>query len=85
VNNNGKKDEAESGADRQLKVLEKTFRNRALMFRHFPDAKCAELTWQAVKLVVEPVTFPDGSVHQLERFELIGFARTSADLIEQLT
>jgi hypothetical protein len=84
ANNNGN-DETERSAARQLKVLEKTFRDRGLTFRHFEGGKCKELRWQAVRTVIEPVTFFDGSTHVVERTELVRFASTSADLIEQLS
>jgi hypothetical protein len=43
------------------------------------------MRWQAIRPVVEPVTFSDGSVHLLERFELVGWAPSAGELIDQLS
>jgi hypothetical protein len=67
-----------------MEALKVTFRGRGLSFRHFPQSKCAELRWQAIREIVEPVTFPDGTWCMIERFELIAWAMTSDALIDQL-
>ena len=81
---NGNGNELTGSPAKQMQALQERFRKRGLTFRHFADAKCKELRWQAVRTVVEPVTFDDGSTHVLERFELVSFASSSADLITQL-
>jgi hypothetical protein len=83
ANDNGTA-EADDAAAQQLKSLAVTFKDRSLTFRHFPNAKCPELRWQAVRQLAEPIILPDGTITLVERLELVGFARTSQDLIEQL-
>jgi hypothetical protein len=55
-----------------------------LSFRHFPQSKYRDLVWQAGRDVIEAITFADGSMYLLERFELYAWASTSAKLIELL-
>lgn len=83
-NGNGSHDGSTGSAAQQMNALKVTFRDRWLSFRHFPQAKCSDLKWQAIRPVVEPVTMPDGKVRSVERFELVGWAKTCADLIAQL-
>ena len=68
----------------QILALTAAFRDRGLSFRYFPLAQCAELRWQAGREVVEPITLPDGDVRFVHRFELVGWASTSGELINQL-
>jgi hypothetical protein len=71
-------------AAQEMMALKAAFRDRKqLCFRCFPQTTGA-LRWQAGRIVAEPVTMADGSVELLERFELVGFAATSAELIDQL-
>jgi hypothetical protein len=71
-------------AAQQILALTAAFRDRGLSFRHYPLAKCAELRWQAGREVTEPITLPDGDVRFVHRFELVGWASTSGELINQL-
>ena len=71
-------------AAQQILALTAAFRDRGLSFRHFPQSKVEGLKWQAGREVVEPVTLPDGAVRMVERFELVGWASTSGELINQL-
>jgi len=71
-------------AAQQVQTLRVTFRDRGLVFRHRPDARCAELRWQAGREVLEAITMPDGEVQLLPRFELVGWASTRDALINQL-
>jgi hypothetical protein len=75
---------SEGSAAQQLATLRVTFRDRGLSFRHFPQSKVAATRWQAGREVIEPVTFHDGKVHLVERFELCAWAATSTELIDQL-
>jgi hypothetical protein len=73
------------GSDaQQMIALRAAFKDRKLTFRHFPDSKVACTRWQALRPVIEPITFSDGSVHLLERHELVGWASTRDELISQL-
>jgi hypothetical protein len=71
-------------AAQQILALTAAFRDRGLSFRHFPLAQAAELRWQAGRDVVEPITLPDGDVRLVHRFELVSWASTSGELINQL-
>jgi hypothetical protein len=68
----------------QLQTLRVTFRDRGLVFRHFPQATCKELRSQAGREVLETITMPDGEVQLLPRFELVGWASTRDELVNQL-
>ena len=81
---NPKVDIDNGSAAQQVETLRITFRDRGLSFRHFPFAKVAEMRWQGGREVIEPITFPDGSVRVVERFELLGWASTRDGLIKQL-
>jgi len=79
INGNGCKSARET-----LRALEATYRDRRLTFRHFPQGKCKELHWQAVRESLDCVTMPDGEVFLLPRFELIAWAATVGELCDQL-
>jgi hypothetical protein len=84
-NGNGRGGEgAQGSAAQQILALSVAFRDRGLSFRHFPQCRCKDLTWQAVREIVEPVTFTDGEVKMVKRVELVGWASTSGELINQL-
>jgi hypothetical protein len=74
-----------------VEELEKTFRGRGLTFRHFENATCECLRFQAGRVVVERAIVPahvgtGGRRYELkvEKFFLIACASTSEQLAELL-
>jgi hypothetical protein len=61
------------------------FADSGLEFRHFPDAGCGALHWQAGRYVTDVVTLADGSGLLVEVFELLEWASTRELLIEKLS
>jgi hypothetical protein len=81
---NGNRNSKRRGSPTQeMLALKAAFRDRGLSFRHFPQCESA-LKWQAGREVVESITLPDGNVCLVHRFELVGWASTSGELINQL-
>jgi hypothetical protein len=72
-------------AAQQILALTAAFRDRGLIFRYFPQSTYAELRWQAGREVAESITLPDGNVRFVHRFELVGWASTSGELLDQLS
>jgi hypothetical protein len=67
-----------------IKELEAAFAACGYTFCHFPDARFSALRWQAGRNVTEIVDLPDGKSMIVERFELLAWASTSGELIDQL-
>jgi hypothetical protein len=55
-----------------------------LLCRHFENCNVATMRWQRGRNVTEIVNLPDGKGVVVERFELLAWAATSGELIEQL-
>jgi hypothetical protein len=55
-----------------------------LLFRHFENCNVATMRWQRGRNVTEIVNLLGGKGVIVERFELLAWAGTSEDLIEQL-
>ena len=49
-----------------------------------PQAKVAEIRWQAGRDVLDPITMPNGDCLLLERFELIAWGASASELMERL-
>jgi hypothetical protein len=73
-----------SSATQEALALLAAFTGRGLSLRHCPQSKYADLIWQAGREVSEVITLPDGTVRLVHRFELVGWASTSGELINQL-
>ena len=72
-----------SNGEVSLSDLESMFADLGLEFRHFPDAGCGALHWQAGRCVADFVTLEDGSGYMVERFELLAWASTREGLIDK--
>jgi hypothetical protein len=85
ANGNGRKplEEGVSGAQQML-ALAAAFKGRGYVFKHMPQAKCAEIRWQAGRDVLDPITMPSGDCLLLERFELLAWGANANELIERL-
>ena len=55
-----------------------------LLFRHFENCNVATMRWHCGRKVTEIVNLPGGKGVIVERFELLAWAATSGELIEQL-
>jgi hypothetical protein len=65
----------------ELKII---FTDRSdLLFRHFENCNVATMRWQRGRNVIEIVNLPGGKGVIVERFELLAWAATSGELIEQ--
>jgi len=85
MNGNGRKhsQEAVSSAQEML-TLQAAFAERRYVFKHMPNAKVADIRWQAGRTVLEPVDMPDGKCVLLERFELLAWGASANELIQRL-
>jgi hypothetical protein len=74
-----------SNGSNGIEELEAIFEGCGYIFRHFPDAGCGALHWQAGRNVCDVVTLEDGSGLLVEVFELLEWASTRELLIEKLS
>jgi hypothetical protein len=65
-------------------ALKGAYADRHLSFRYNPDCTVPVMRWQAGRQVHEMLTLTDGTVHPVERFELVAWGASANDLVAQL-
>jgi hypothetical protein len=71
-------------SDNGIEELEEMFADSGYVFRHFPDAGCGALHWQAGRNVADVVVFEDGTGQVVEFFELLEWSSTREGLVDKL-
>ena len=71
-------------AEGNLATLNAVFRGCGYTFRHVPDTKVAMMKWQAGRIACDVIDLPGGYGEVVERFELLAWAPTASQLIDQL-